>query len=125
MVSKRFTVRGMLMRKLLEFFGDLKDDPVALVQTLQKKVIYLLYAAMILRAIETIYPGPVIGFCVGIVLLIFFVCELFLLPPPGMAIMSLLVVVLFALLPYVFIWISAFMAVSAMLFAAGAVVTFT
>lgn len=66
-------------------------------QDLQKRVLWILYAAMVLKVIGDFVP--VLNFASGILLAVFFAAELFLLSPVGVAIMSVLVGVLFFALP--------------------------
>ncbi len=67
------------------------------IEWLQKKIIYLLYAAMVFKLAGEFIP--VLKFVSGILIAIFFVAELFLLPPVTMLIVSIVVGILFFLLP--------------------------
>lgn len=70
-----------------------------LIEELQKKVIYILYAALVLKLIGRFVP--VVNFISGILVAVFFITELFLLHPFVLVTMSLVVGVLFFLLPTV------------------------
>lgn len=67
------------------------------VQERQKRVLWILYAAMVLKVIGDFVP--VLNFASGILLAVFFAAEMFLLSPVGLAIMSVLIGVLFFVLP--------------------------
>lgn len=67
------------------------------IQWMQRKIIYLLYAAMVFKLAGEFVP--VLNFISGILIAIFFVAELVLLPPVTMVIVSLVVSILFFLLP--------------------------
>lgn len=63
----------------------------------QMRVVLLLYGAMILKAGSVFFPA--LDFPSGVLLFVFFLLEMFLLPPFGMAVMSILASVLFFFLP--------------------------
>lgn len=67
------------------------------IEEMQKKVLWILYAAMALKVIGDFVP--VLNFASGVLLAVFFLLELFVLSPLGLAIMSVLVGVLFFVLP--------------------------
>ncbi|MBQ3127028.1 MAG: hypothetical protein IJC15_08165, partial [Clostridia bacterium] len=67
------------------------------IEWLQKKIVYLLYVAMVFKLAGEFVP--VLNFVSGILIAIFFVAELFLLPPVTMVIVSIVVGILFFLLP--------------------------
>lgn len=67
------------------------------IQMRQKKAIWLLYGAALLKAIAVFLP--VFEFPSGVLLFIFFFLEIFLLPPIGMAVMCLVTSALFFFLP--------------------------
>lgn len=91
-------------------------NPVEKIQFLQSIVIYLLYAAMALIIISLyIMKFNFIEFTAGVILLVFFAIELFILPPIGMLMMCLLVVVVFCILPYLFLTIVALIQASMLL----------
>ena len=67
------------------------------IQWLQKKVVYLLYIAMAFKLAGEFVP--VLNFVSGILIAIFFIAELFLLPPVTMVVVCIVVSILFFFLP--------------------------
>lgn len=67
------------------------------IQWMQKKVVYLLYAAMVFKLAGEFVP--VLNFVSGILIAVFFIAELFLLPPITMVVVSIVVSILFFFLP--------------------------
>jgi len=67
------------------------------IQWLQKKVVYLLYIAMVFKLAGEFVPA--LNFVSGILIAIFFIAELFLLPPVTMVVVSIVVSILFFFLP--------------------------
>lgn len=92
------------------------------VQDLQKRVLWILYAAMVLKVIGDFVP--VLNFASGILLAVFFAAELFLLSPVGVAIMSVLVGVLFFFLPSLVGFMLALMVESVVLLFAASILCY-
>ena len=93
------------------------DPAVARIQIWQKRVMYILYASMIVRAVAAFFP--VFNFWSGVLLALYFVVELFLLPPIAMVVICLFVGVLFYFLQYVVLTLYALMVVSILLLLLG------
>ncbi len=92
------------------------------IQWMQRKVVFVLYAAMALKIVGEFVP--VLQYVSGILLAVFFAAELFLLPPIGMAIMCVVVGVLFFLLPAIVGVMLGLLAASALLMFVGAVLCY-
>lgn len=90
-------------------------------RTLQGWALVVLYAAMIMKSLSGFIPA--LGFPSGVVLLIFFLMELALLPPLGMALMSLFVSALFFVLPNLLPFLIGLAAGSVLLLTVGVVLS--
>ncbi len=75
------------------------SDALKTIKRWQKRVVWLLYIAMVLKMIGAFVP--MFNFPAGLVLFAFFAAEIFLLPPLGMAFMVVIGSVLFFLLPFI------------------------
>ena len=67
------------------------------IEWMQKKIVYLLYAAMVFKLAGEFVP--ILNFISGILVAVFFIAEFFLLPPVTMVVVSIVVSILFFFLP--------------------------
>ena len=98
------------------------NSAVTHIQKFQKLVIYIFHASLLLKTVAAFVPA--LNFPSGILLTIFFVLELFLLPPLGMAFMCIFASALFFILPFVVITLAEILIETMVLFWFGAILSY-